>query len=62
MHFTYRAHGFVIRGVLYGPRGKPKFKGTVEVVRRGCDGDVLTWTAGLVLLIRAREALPAVRI
>ncbi len=49
MHFTYRAHGFVIRGVLYGPLGRPKFKGTVEVVRRGCDGDVLPWTARLVL-------------
>jgi hypothetical protein len=47
-HFTYRARGFVIHGLLYGPLGKPKFKGTVEVVRHGCDGDVLPWTAKFV--------------
>ena len=48
-HFTYRAHGFVIHGVLYGALGKPQFRGTVEVVRRGCDGDALPWTARIVL-------------
>ncbi len=47
-HFTYRAHGFVIHGVLYGALGNPRFRGTVAVVKRRCDGDALPWTARLV--------------
>ena len=46
--FSYRARGFVIHGLLYGPLRRPKFKGTVAVVRPGCDGDVLPWTAAIV--------------
>jgi len=48
-HFTYRAHGFVIHGVLYGPLVEAKFKGTVAVAKRGCDGDSLLWTAKVVI-------------
>ena len=46
-HFTYRAAGFVIRGVLYGSFEEPKFRGTVEVHKPHCDGDRLSWTAKL---------------
>ena len=46
-HFTYRAAGFVIRGVLYGSFEEPKFRGTVEVHKPHCDSDRLSWTAKL---------------
>lgn len=48
LHFTYRAHGFVIHGVLYGALENPKLKGTVAVIKQGCDGDALPWTVRLV--------------
>jgi len=47
LHFHYHSRGVVIRGALSGPLGGPNVRGTVQISRPGCDGDVLPFTATL---------------